>query len=320
VSSGSAEFKNNYFVGINGLYFGEAACSVFYGPKESEILADLEKGCQYIDTVKNISLAFIREIGELDINPVSKSALVTAALHYVSGVERRFPWDIFNLDEPPLIHTLYTVSIDEPELMIKEIRDSNYPIIKIKMGFDEDELLIPELKKISGKIFRIDANGGWSPEKAERMIFLLSKIGIVLIEQPTKIDAIDNWPHLKGKSNTELIIDEGLNFTEDYFRYADYIDGINIKMSKAGGIIEAVKIAKAAHKDSKKVMLGCMLESSIGIAPAVYMASLGDYYDLDGPLLLEKDFTQGINFSIEKIFVTEDIIGGPKLNREMINE
>jgi len=84
--------------------------------------------------------------------------------------------------------------------------------------------------------------------------------------------------------------------------------------------MEAVKLAKQARKDGLKILLGCMVESSVGIAPAVYMSSLADYFDLDGPLLLRNDIAERINFNLEKITVDDNIIGGPKIKKEFLND
>lgn len=258
------------------------------------------------------------DINDLSINPVSKSALVGAALHKLSSEKGLFPWELLKLDEPGKIRTSYTISIDKSDQMYDEIAESPYPIIKVKMGFDDDELLVNELKKISGKRIRIDANGGWEPEKAESMIHCMDKLDVEIIEQPTKIEHIRDWKYIKGSSKVSFFIDEGLNTIEDYHRYSEYVDGVNIKMSKSGGIIEARNIAAQAKKDKIKVMLGCMVESSVGISQAVYLSSLADYFDLDGPLLLKEDIAIGIDFNLERITIGEDIIGGPRIKREYL--
>ncbi len=320
VSGGSAKTKENFFICLNDKYFGEAAGSVFYGPRKDEILSDLEKGAEYIRSRKRLSISDLKEISKMEINSISKAALVAGALHFISGTSLKYPWQILNLDEPHRICTSYTVSIDSPESMFSEIRKSEYPIIKIKMGFEGDETLIEMLQKIPGKIYRIDANGGWNPEKAEKMIDLLARLDVALIEQPTSIDHISEWRYLKRNKSTPLFIDEGLNSIDDYYNFAGYIDGVNIKMAKSGGPLGSIKIARAARKDKRKVMLGCMVESSLGVAPALYLASLADYFDLDGPLLLEKDVAGGVNFILEKIEFGEDIIGGPKVKTEFLYE
>ncbi len=315
VAYGSAESKTNYFISIENRCLGEASGSVHYGPKEDEVKKDLEKGRGFLESKSEMSLDDLHDVNSLDINRVSKAGLLGAVLHYLSHRNNIFPWQLLELEEPSEIRTSFTVSIDNPDQMCDEISQSPYPVIKIKMGFDGDEILFDKLQKISGKSFRIDANGGWSPDKAEKMIFYAARQDIKIIEQPTGADFVRDWKFIKGHSDVHLLLDEGLNTVDDYFRYCDDIDGINIKMAKAGGIIEAIKLARQAKKDRKKVMLGCMLESSVSIASSVYISSLADLFDLDGPLLLKDDIAEGIKYDLDEIYVDEDIVGGPKMKK-----
>lgn len=263
-------------------------------------------------------MAALSDVEGLDISREAKSALVAAGLHNLAYRSNRYPWQILSLDEPGEIQSSYTIGIDQPDRMQDEIRSCPYPIIKVKMGFDEDEMLIDTLENISGKVFRVDANGGWAPEKAEKMIALLNKIGVQLVEQPTGIEYMAEWPYLKKKNRLPIFADEGLNTEDDYYQSAEKIDGVNIKMAKSGGILEAIKIARAARKDKKQVMLGCMVETSIGISQAVYMSSLADYFDLDGPLLLKCDPARGINYHYERISISGMPISGPVLKEEYL--
>ncbi|MBI5267906.1 MAG: hypothetical protein HY851_11805, partial [candidate division Zixibacteria bacterium] len=142
-----------------------------------------------------------------------------------------------------------------------------------------------------------------------------------IIEQPTDSKNVGDWPHLKGKHpDVVLIIDEGLGTSEDYEQVSKFVDGVNIKMEKSGGILEAITIALKAREDQKKVMLGCMVASSIGIAQSVYMSSLADLIDLDGPQLLTDDIGRGIRYNREQIEVDREIIGGPTLIRDVIDK
>lgn len=317
VAYGSAESKTNYFISIENRSLGEASGSVHYGPKEDEIKKDLEIGRDFLESKNELSINDLYDVNSLDINRVSKASLLGAVLHYLSYKNNVFPWQLLELEEPSVIRTSFTVSIDNPDQMYDEISQSPYPVIKIKMGFDGDEILFDKLGEISGKSFRIDANGGWSPDKAEKMIFYAARHDIKIIEQPTGADFVRDWKYIKGRSEVHLLLDEGLNTINDYFRYCDDIDGINIKMAKAGGIIEAIKLARQAGKDRKKVMLGCMLESSVSIASSVYISSLADLFDLDGPLLLKDDIAKGIKYSLDEISVDDDIIGGPKMKKAL---
>jgi L-alanine-DL-glutamate epimerase-like enolase superfamily enzyme len=256
----------------------------------------------------------------MDINPSSKTAMIGAVLHKLSGDKQQYPWVLLGLQEPKKIRSSFTVGIDNVEEMLQDIRRSPYPIIKVKMGFDGDEELIPELSKISGKLFRIDANGGWTMEKAEKMIFDLARLEVDIIEQPTEVEFISQWPYLKRRAKVNLFVDEGMHNIDDYYRCRDYVDGINIKMAKAGGIIEGKRMALQAEKDRKGVMLGCMVESSIGISQAAYLSALADYFDLDGPLLLKEDIATGVDFDGSTITLNKNIIGGPKLKSECLEK
>jgi L-alanine-DL-glutamate epimerase-like enolase superfamily enzyme len=304
---------------LDGQAYGEAARSIYYGPSEEVILADIQRGLEYIRQVDGpISVTDLEGLSLLKINSVPQAALTTALLHYISVRDYIYPWKILKLEKPPQIITSFTAGIDELNKMIAEIANSKFYNIKIKMGFEGDEEMIPALGKINNKIFRVDANGGWDLDKAQRMIQKLDRIGVEIIEQPTKQEYVKEWKYIKGRAKASIIIDEGLNNITDYESCADYVDGINIKMSKSGGAIEGKRLALRAKKDKLKVMLGCMLESSIGISAAVYISSLADYFDLDGPLLLSEDPASGLKYDIDKIIVDDDIIGGPKLKNEYL--
>lgn len=269
--------------------------------------------------MRTFSPETLNEIDATDLNSASKLALTTAVLHKLSSDKSAYPWTLLGVAEPPPIHTSYTVSIDSPDNMYDEIVSSKYPIIKIKMGFDEDVRLLEMLKDVGGKVFRVDANGGWTPDKAEQMVYQLSKLRVEFIEQPTGVEHVSEWKHIKGRTGMGLFIDEGLRTLEDYEKYSDYVDGINIKLAKSGGIMEALRLARRAGHNKHKVMFGCMLESSVAISQAVYLASMADYFDLDAPLLLDEDVAEGIGYETEKITVDETIMGGPRIKGKFLH-
>ena len=320
ISGSKTDRKINLIAILNNRYSGEAAASVKYGPSLEEIDRDLRKGIAHLKRRKKLDLEALEAIGRYRIHPIARSALSGMVLNYLSGESGRYPWEVLSLGAPVGIKNSITISITEPKEVIEAIEACEFPIVKIKMGSEHDAELIPLLKTITGKEIRIDANGGWPPERAEELIHHLSGAGIKLIEQPTGSEHIADWKHLKGKHDLELIVDEGLNTLEDYERQAPHCDGINIKMEKSGGIIEAARIARKARQEKKKVMLGCMVESSVGIAQSVYMSSLADYHDLDSPQLLEVDIAQGIIYDKDTIQVDREIIGGPALKRDVVEK
>jgi L-alanine-DL-glutamate epimerase-like enolase superfamily enzyme len=321
VSKGEASVKTNLITILNNRYNGEASGSVHAGPSLEIIEADLRTGVDKLKTKRKISVRTLNEISRYDIHPVAQSALVGMVLNYLSGESNRYPWEILSLATPVGIKSSMTISLDTPDQMAEAIHNCSHPILKIKMGGDEDMAVVEALKQVSDREIRVDANGGWPCDKAEEIIFNLARLGVTVIEQPTDIEFIEEWPRLKGKNeDVELILDEGLGSLEDYDRFGEFIDGINIKMEKSGGILEAIRVANAAHKDMKKVMLGCMVESTVGIAQSVYMSSLADYHDLDAPQLLVDDIADGISYNREVIEVDREIIGGPKLKRDVVEK
>jgi len=321
VAGGEAIVKTNLLTVLNNRYHGEAAPSVKYGPTIEEIQTDINEGLKYLRSLKQIDHDTLQGIDKLEIHPAARAALMGMVLNYVSGETRRYPWEILELSSPVGIKSSCTVAISDTAEMIADIAASPFPIVKVKMGNEQDLLLLDALGEIKDKEIRVDANGGWSCAKAEEMIYYLASNGVTVIEQPTSAEFVQEWPHLKGKHDqVELIMDEGLNSVEDYEEHSDHIDGVNIKMEKCGGILPSIELARQARSDEKKVMLGCMVESSVGIAQSVYMSSLADYFDLDGPLLLEDDIARGISFDKESIKVDREMIGGPKLRRDVVQK
>ncbi len=321
ISGGGAGEKINLIAILNNRYSGEAAASVKYGPTVERMVTDLHRGVELLSKLKVLDFEALQAIGQYDLHPTVRSALSGMVLNFLSGETERYPWEVLSLGAPVGIKNSLTISIDDPARVIEEINACDMPIVKIKMGSEHDPELILALGKVKGKELRVDANGGWTPEQAEEMIHHLAEIGIRIIEQPTDTKYIGDWPLMKGKhQDVELIVDEGMSNFEDYQKLAPNCDGVNIKMEKTGGIIEAMQIARQARQDKKKVMLGCMVESSVGIAQSVYMSSLADYHDLDSPQLLEVDIAQGIIYNKETIQVDREIIGGPALKRDVVEK
>lgn len=321
ISGGEADAKTNVLALMNNRYSGEAAGSVAYGPPVEDMEIELRTGAELLAKATHFDINTLSIIDEFEIHPVARSALICMVLNYLSGESKKYPWELLSLGAPVGIKSSITVGIDEPEAMLESLAESDNPIVKVKLGCDRDAEIIDAMSAIQGKAIRVDANGAWSLEKAEEMIYYLARNGVTIVEQPTDIDHIEEWQRLKGKyKEVELVLDEGLNNYEDYLKHSEFIDGVNIKMEKCGGILQGIRIANKARADKRKVMLGCMVESSIGIAQSLYMSSLADYWDLDGPMLLEDDIASGIVYDKESIEVDHEIIGGPKLKRDIVEK
>jgi L-alanine-DL-glutamate epimerase-like enolase superfamily enzyme len=144
----------------------------------------------------------------------------------------------------------------------------------------------------------VDANEGWTLEQARELVPALIELGVELIEQPFPADDLDSFRALRElRPRPPLVVDEGCHDLGDVAGCATYADAINVKLAKCGGLREAVRMVHAARALGLGVMLGCMIESELGIAPAAQIASLFDWVDLDGHLLLADEPFTGLELS-----------------------
>lgn len=206
-------------------------------------------------------------------------------------------WQLMGLHEPSSAITAYTLSLDTPDAMAKAAANvAHFPLLKLKLGRDGDiERLNAIREAVPNARLIVDANEGWSPDILQTMLEACEKYRVELVEQPLPADndeALRNMPR-----GTIICADESAH---DIFGLKNLIgkyDAINIKLDKTGGLASALALAKAAHEINFKIMVGCMLATSLAMAPAFLLAQLADYVDLDGPLLLSKDREHGITFS-----------------------
>jgi L-Ala-D/L-Glu epimerase len=205
-------------------------------------------------------------------------------------------WALANLTEPKSVITAYTLSLDTPETMARAAANaSSRPLLKLKLGRegDVDRLhAIREAVPLARLI--VDANEGWSGAILPTMLAACEKYRVELVEQPLPADddeALRNLPR-----NTIICADESAHGRKTLHELKGKYDAINIKLDKTGGLTEALALAQEARAQGFKIMVGCMLATSLAMAPAFLLAQLADYVDLDGPLLLAKDRSPGFTF------------------------
>ena len=191
--------------------------------------------------------------------------------------------------------TSYTIAIGDLKLLKNKIQDaSDYQILKIKLGSGKDKEIIERIRQETDKLIRVDANEGWSLVEAMKMCSWLEDKNVELIEQPLKADELPLMVELKHASPIPLIADESCLKADDVPQLEESFHGINIKLMKCGGCAEVPKMFKYANDSGLKVMLGCMVESSVGITAMSQFASQADYLDLDGNLLINNDPYDGV--------------------------
>ena len=226
-------------------------------------------------------------------------------------------WDIYGKIKGKQLHQLwnldisnnpvtdFTIGIDSEEKMIAKMKETPWPVYKIKLGTDNDISLITALRKHTDSLFRIDANAAWKAEEALEKINAFKDLGVEFIEQPLAKDDWEGMKFLYEKSPLPLFADESCVSEHDVEKCHGYFHGINIKLTKCSGITPALRMIEKARQLGMKVMMGSMNEGSIGTAAVAQMLPLLDYVDMDGPLLLSEDNGKGVSFDFGKIIYNE---------------
>ncbi len=280
--------------------WGEAAATAFYGetadtvtailPRLTAALAEAAVGDPF--ALESIERALNHAIGR---NPSAKAGL-SAALHDLIGKRLNQPvWRLWGLDPAAAPRSSFTIGLDEPEVMRAKVREAaGYPVLKIKLGTDRDEQILRMIREEAPeKMLYVDANTGWTPKQALEGVAMLRDHGVAFVEQPLWKGDFEGLRLLRRRSPLPIIADESCETAADIPRLTGAVDGINIKLAKCGSLREAIRMVHCARAHGMLVMLGCMVESTLGIAAAVQLSPLVDFADLDGAALLANDPFRG---------------------------
>ena len=241
--------------------------------------------------------AIEERLEDVDGEAAGKAAL-DAALHDWIGHRLDVPlWRLLGLS-PEAAPTSYTIAIDSVDGTRERVRRASaFRALKIKVGGAEDLERLEAVRAESGAPLRVDANEGWTLDSARELMPELIRMGVEFVEQPFPAGDLDSFHALRElEPRLPVIVDEGCHDLGDVAPAAAYADGINVKLAKSGGVREAVRMIHAARALGLRVMLGCMVESQLGVAPAAAIASLADWVDLDGHLLLADEPFTGLRF------------------------
>ena len=259
---------------------GEAAPVYYRGESAETATAFLAEAAPRLG---DDPFALERTLGGLHGDAAGRAAL-DATLHDWVGRRLGVPvWRLLGLsrDSPP---TSYTIGFDTLPGTRERARGARrFRALKVKVGGAEDLARLEVVRSETGAPLRVDANEGWTLEQARELVPSL----VELVEQPFPADDLDSFRALRELSpRPPVVVDEGCQDLGDVARCAEYADAINVKLAKCGGLREALRMVHAARALGLRTMLGCMIESELGIAPAAHIASLFDWVDLDGHLLL----------------------------------
>jgi len=303
VSHGTSDQRHNVLVcleheGLTG--YGEAAAVFYYGETQESLMTYLEE----IPPLGDDPFALEDILNSLPEGTQAGRAAVDIALHDLWGKLLHQPlYRLFGLSPSPLPQTSFTISIDKPEIMAQRAKEANYPIIKIKLNAHAPEAQVAAIRHATDAArLRVDANAAWTPEQALDVITRLASYDLELVEQPLSANDPEAFRWLQNQLRSHgvklpIFADESVKTSQDVARFAGAIDGVVVKLMKAGGLREALRIIHTARAHGMQVMLSCMIESSIGVTAAAHLAPLCDHLDLDGPLLIANDPFIGLRYA-----------------------
>jgi L-alanine-DL-glutamate epimerase-like enolase superfamily enzyme len=271
--------------------WGEAAPSKFYGETADSVTAALEfYGSALPEDPFNLEDAEGRWATMLRGNAAARAAL-SAALHDLVGKRLGIPlYRLWGLDPCKAPKSTFTIGLDTPDRIKAKVREAEqFPILKVKLGTDRDLEILRAIREATDKEIRVDANCGWTVKGAIRMLPLLSEFGVTVLEQPLPPEDLDGLAVITAQSDIPVIADESCKTVADIPPLVGKVDGINIKLAKCGGLREALRMIAVARAHGLMVMVGCMIESSLGITAAAHFTPLVDLVDLDGAALLAND-------------------------------
>ncbi len=243
--------------------------------------------------------------------PQSAANALDCALWDLEAKTRGLPvWQLAGVPIPQDVTTAYTLSLDTPEIMAEAAaRNAHRPILKLKLGQDGDTDRLKLIRNAapSARLI-IDANEGWRVDQLQFLLDLCADLDVQMIEQP--LPASHDDALLNHTRRVPICADESAHGPESLAGLKGKYDAINIKLDKTGGLTPALHLARAAKSEGYRIMLGCMLATSLAMAPALLLASLADVVDLDGPLLLARDRDHGLRFTGSTIHPADPLLWG----------
>lgn len=205
--------------------------------------------------------------------------------------------------------TNYTIGLDAIGKMVEKLKEKPWPLYKIKLGTPHDVEIVKALRAVTDAVFRVDANCAWDEEETVKNSFLLKDLGVEFIEQPLKADNWEGMKKVMAESALPVMADESCIVEEDMAKCKGYFSGVNIKLTKCGGLTPARRMIGQARALGLKVMVGCMTESTVGISAIAQLLPELDYVDMDGALLLKEDIATGVTIRNNGEVVFPDLPG-----------
>jgi L-alanine-DL-glutamate epimerase-like enolase superfamily enzyme len=301
LSYGSTRERRNVLVRVcagDEVGLGEAALPPYYGETEERVLRQLRA----LTLPAGPPLEALAAVSGLE--SLAGRAALEMALHDLWGkAEGRPLHDLWGLDPRRCPRSSFTVAMDaDPASYRRRLAAARpFELVKLKLGsgdLEQDlQLVAMASQDLPDAALCVDANGGWSAEEALAIIERLAPYRLAYVEQPVARDDLEGWRRLRAGlfgGGPPLIADESVQGPADLSRLADLVDGVNIKLVKCGGLVPARRMIAIARQRQLRVMIGCMVESSVAVTAAAQLAPAADLADLDGNLLVADDPFSGV--------------------------
>jgi L-alanine-DL-glutamate epimerase-like enolase superfamily enzyme len=240
----------------------------------------------------------------------ARNALDCALLDLEAKTSGRRVWDLLGRPAPEPCITAYTISLGSPEAMAAAtLKAAHRPLLKIKLGGDGDGRRIAAVRQAAPKSeLIVDANEAWTPDNLEQNLADCAAAGVTLVEQP--LPAGQDEALKRVRRPLPVCADESVHDRASLVELRERYDAVNIKLDKTGGLTEALVMADAAHAMGFQIMVGCMVATSLAMAPAMLLAQRARFVDLDGPLLLARDREGGLRYDGSLVYPPEAALWG----------
>lgn len=286
---------------------GKAECVPYqrYGESNESVVAEIE----------SVRPAIERGMSRADLQDAlpaaaARNALDCALWDLEAKLSGKRAWELAEIDPPLPVVSAMTLSLDTPENMAKAARASAHlPLLKLKVtGAGDLERVTAVRGGAPESRLIVDANEGWRPEMLDSLLPALAEVGVEMVEQPLPAD--DDDALLGREFAIPICADESCHTRADLDRLQGRYPMINVKLDKSGGLSEALALVREARARGFRVMVGCMVGSSLAMAPAVLLTPFAEYVDLDGPLLLARDCEPGLHYDGVTVHPPEAILWG----------
>ena len=285
----------------DGKFFGRGECVPYARYDESE-----QSVITQIETIRrDIEGGLSREALQVMLPAgAARNALDCALIDLQAKTTGTPAHELLGLPTPVAARTAYTLSLDDPQAMASAAAAAaakGYRLLKLKVAGENDLSRVEAVRKAAPAArLIVDANEGWTPRDYDVLTPGLEQLGVALIEQPLKAD--DDEYLASAAQPVPLCADESCHTRADLERITGRYSFINVKLDKTGGLTEAVGLVHEARQRGLRLMAGCMVSTSLSMAPATLLAGFAEFVDLDGPLLLARDREPGLHYEADLVY------------------